>query len=223
MIRPSSRLLIVVALTCAAYATLAGGDALARTQLNSPFGASAPVTVYAGSCGSAPCQLAVWQRKSDGACSTMTIGDGAGLFDDTELYGSSGADDMTVGIIHGLITFCGVNLVNLLYNGHYLDLYGRQGNDFVEANMTGDTWLFGEEGNDSIFGVGPGIQFGGDGNDGMQVSGPFPSNSQYGENGSDYLEQFNPIGYADCGAGTDILHHGSTGAYPMNISCETFN
>jgi Ca2+-binding RTX toxin-like protein len=181
-----------------------GGTALAVTQLTSPFGSTTPVQVFIGANSAGTAQAVLWKRLSDGACLSNTIGSGSGLFDDYQIVTSSGNDDVRI-LVGSLVTsFCSIAVKGLVYGGHYLDLYGGAGND-VMSSANGDTWIFGQDGNDGIFFSGFGRLFGGTGNDKLvAASAIFTAEGLFGDDGSDCLEDRNAAAATfDCGAGTD--------------------
>lgn len=222
MTRTALQTSLVVALTFVVYGALPDGAALARTQLYSPFGASAPVTAFVGGCSSGLCQIVVWQRNSDSACAITLIGDGGGLFDNTEINGGSGNDTLYImDSSNAYGPLCGYNLTYPIYNGYYLDLYGQGGSDDLRSHTGGDSWLFGGDGNDVVFSVGPGNLWGGNGNDIVYARGAFSAEGLFGEAGNDCLEDENAAAATiDCGPGTDNIGRALSGAIPLNFNCE---
>ena len=143
------------------------------------------------------------------------------MFDDYEVAGSSGNDVIRVLYATDAATsFCNFRLWPLVYNGHYLDLYGRQGVDVLTAG-TGDTWMFGEDGNDGLKFGGMGSIYGNAGNDTLvAASSAFASEGLYGGAGNDCLEdRSGAAGTVDCGAGTDNLV--TAFGEPISIGCES--
>lgn len=216
MTRMTLRLLLGIASACLVYRVTSDSPAQARTQIASPFG-NAAIAAYVGSFDTAPGQVVIWVRVSDQACQNTIIGNGVGLFDDTELSGGSGDDFMS--IISLSITVCGFKINAPFYNGHYLDLYGGAGKD-VLTSYTGDSWLFGQDGNDRLTFNGFGNLFGGNGNDSVSSRGTFSTEGLYGEAGNDCVEDRNAqASVVDCGVGTDTLS--TFGGTPISVNCET--
>jgi hypothetical protein len=202
--------------------TLAAPDsAIAKTLLYSPFG-SAPVTVKIGKSAQAPVQYVVWQRNSDRACQFTVIGNGSGLFDDYAVFGSPFADHIEVVRPDLVTTFCNALLRELIYGGHFLDLFGGDGNDGLYSLSTGDTSIFGGNGNDDIISAGSGAYlYGGDGNDDL-IATHLAVNDEhlYGGAGYDCLEDRSGAAtVVDCGSGDfDILV--TLYGEPMSRNCE---
>jgi hypothetical protein len=196
------------------------GKAFALTQLTSPFG-SAAVQVFIGQTTVSPGpQMVFWRRISDGACQSNAIGTASGLADDYDIVGGSGNDDMRILSSNGG-SFCNFPIAALIYNGHYLDLHGAGGNDHM-SSANGDTWLFGDDGNDRMFFAGFGNMYGGNGNDSLVAdSSVFSSEGLFGEAGADCLEDASgAAATVDCGAGSDTV---STAFGPLfnAVNCET--
>jgi hypothetical protein len=103
----------------------------------------------------------------------------------------------------------------------YLDLYGGGDGDIVEGLTTGDTWLFGQDGNDVLLSLGPGNVFGGNGNDRIITEGGFSSEGLFGESGADCLQDSNAAASTiDCGDGPDVVGQSTNGVTPISINCE---
>ena len=183
----------------------AAAPAMAATQVNTPFG-SAPVVAVVGSRtfpNPWPVPIIVWQRVSDGSCSVQQLGSAAGLSADYEVHGGSG-NDLIVVLGENGENFCGIPLTEIVYNGHYLDIFGGSGNDRLKC-ARGDTWLFGEAGNDHLYSQNPnGAQLGGTGNDSIIYGGQSGTAALYGEDGDDCLSSEFPRAIVmDCGSGND--------------------
>jgi len=205
------------------HSIAAAGSALALSTVNSPFGPSAPVQALIGRNTQAPVEVIVWKRVSDGACKSTLIGDAFGLTDDVLVVGSSGADTIIVeerAPDYDAI-FCNFHLNTLDYGGHFLDVHGGAGDDTLLSG-SGDTWHYGEDGNDYLAFKGAGNLFGGNGNDiVIAMSSIFTAEGLYGEAGSDCLEDQNNAAFTiDCGPGSDQISL----AYgiPIRVNCESF-
>jgi hypothetical protein len=219
--------LLVAFVASATVHLLAGsGSALAVTEVRSPFGSS-PVQAFIGSSPSLPFQIGgpfqiiLWRRLSDSACLGTVIGNESGLFDDYEVLASSGNDRIRILPTGDSNTpFCGVSMNGLIYGGHYLDLFGLGGNDQLSTG-NGDTWMWGQDGDDSLISNGFGVMYGGAGNDVLvAISAIFNNEALFGENGNDCLEDRNAAALSfDCGAGTDryVTFFGT----PISTNCET--
>jgi Ca2+-binding RTX toxin-like protein len=197
----------------------AEGVSLATT-LSSLFGPTVPVQVFIGAKSDGTAQAVVWKRRSDGACASTTFGNSAGLSDNFLVVTSSGNDDVRILSGSSISSFCGFNLKGLVYNGHFWDLAGGGGNDTLRAG-NGDTWIFGEDGDDRIFFAGFGNLFGGNGNDTLVAgSSVFTAEGLFGDSGNDCLEDRNHAsGAFDCGPGTDRFS--TAFGVPMQSNCET--
>jgi Ca2+-binding RTX toxin-like protein len=192
-----------------------------------PWGPDTPVHVYVGSwtvptSPPAPViviQIAQWKRLSDGACSATQIGSSAGLNDDYVVHGTTGNDRFLVNKFPG-VPFCGKTIYPLAYNGHFLDLVGGNGDDYM-VSYFGDTWQFGEGGNDDLYFTNPtGRLDGGAGADELQYIGVSGTTELLGGSGNDCLRDTNRTSSRfDCGSGTDTR---ITNEYPVSgtISCE---
>jgi Ca2+-binding RTX toxin-like protein len=216
----NKRLKTILFLTvCDSVLSVVGsGSAHALTRVVSPF-ADASVHAEIGMNAQGPVTLVVWQRKYDGACRTTVIGNGLGLNDDYQIVGGNGHDSMYAVTPDGSGgTFCGFWMAGLAYNGHFLDLAGGAGNDSLAAE-SGDTWLWGDDGNDTLFFTGGGQLLGGNGNDRLISAGSgFSAEGLAGGPGSDCLEDYSGAAWIfDCGTGTDTY---STLRPSMPNNCE---
>jgi Ca2+-binding RTX toxin-like protein len=216
--RNIAKVFLAIGAFAAAHMFAGGGTALAFTQMTSPFGPDAPVGATIGSNNQGTAQMIVWQRLSDGVCAFTPIGDAAGLFDDYGVVGSSGNDEIMIAPTSS--GRCGAPMGALVYGGHYLDLYGGAGNDVLVSD-TGDTWLFGQDGNDHLEFHGNGNLYGGSGIDHLfALTTFFSGEGLFGEAGGDCLEDGNGAAAAvDCGSGAFDLVSTHFGV-PMSVNCE---
>lgn len=193
-----------------------------------PWGANTPVWAYVGSwtvptSPPAPViviQIVQWKRKSDGACSATQIGSSAGLNNDYVVHGTTGADNFFVNKFPG-VDFCGKTIYPLAYNGHWLDLVGGDGNDYM-TSYSGDTFQIGEGGDDDLYFTNPtGRLEGGAGADELQYIGPSGTTALLGGSGNDCLRDWNRTSSTfDCGSGTGDIR--ITNEYPVSgtVGCE---
>ena len=162
--RYTARIIVALVIGGLAHSLALDGSAFGLTQISSPFG-TAPVLAYVGQADVTPGpQMVVWKRLSDGACMNNAIGTDTGLNDDYDIVGGSGNDNIRIIAGEKIDNFCFFSLRSLIYNGHYLDLHGGAGNDHLTSS-NGDSWLFGDDGNDVLYFAGMGNLFGGNGND----------------------------------------------------------
>jgi Ca2+-binding RTX toxin-like protein len=164
-------------------------------------------------------QYIAWQNTTTGACSWHNLGPAGGLSDNTRVFGDAAVD--LIHVASSTVSFCGYTFSPLVYNGHYLDIYGNGGNDFLSSG-TGDTWIYGQGGDDWIWFSNPnGRLYGGTGNDQVMSDGTGGAESLYGESGNDCLRDANRVyNRVDCGSGYDA--HGHFPADPGVISCEHY-
>jgi len=203
----------------------AAAPAMAITDITPPWG-DAPAVANVGSytvptSPPAPViviQIIQWERMSDHACFAQQIGSAAGLSTDYTIHGTTGDDILR--IRKGTSEICGKTINPLVYNGHFLDFAGGDGND-VLTTWGGDTWLWGEGGDDGLYSENPsGKEDGGPGSDAITYVGPSGSARLVGGDGNDCLSDANRTSRLfDCGAGSDLY---IAGKIPVGaISCET--
>lgn len=171
------------------------------TTLTNPFG-SRPVTAYVGSDSAG--QWIGWKDQIFGACHWDWIGDTTGLNDNYLVYGGAGADGIFV--VSTPITFCGYPLGVPSYGGRFMTIMGNGGNDKLWSPGTLDTNIDGGGGNDWIMsGRGSSFLYGDVGNDLIFGSGSGYGGEKYGNWGDDCLfiavtlERTRAV----CGEGTD--------------------
>jgi hypothetical protein len=205
----------------------AAAPAMARTDISPPWGNS-PVIAYIGSyrvptSPPAPViiiQIIQWKRISDGLCQAQQIGGSGGLSDDYMILGTTGGDRLQIRGGTTGTTFCGKTISALAYNGHFIDLAGRGGGDIL-SSWGGDTYLWGEDGNDGLYSQNPNaLEDGGPGDDAIIFAGSSGPGAQLlGGDGSDCLDDINRTSSVfNCGGGTD---YGRIGHIPVGaISCE---
>lgn len=87
------------------------------------------------------------KRRSDGRCSFQRIGGTEGLNENYIFYSGNGSDLI---ILDHPTWVCGYHIGFLPYNGHYLNVHGRVGNDHIVGARNGDSWLFSDDGDDFI-------------------------------------------------------------------------
>lgn len=215
------RLLIALVVLAVAHSLVATNSALALTIVSSPFGSSS-VTVKIGANGQAPVQVVVWKRNWDGACQATAIGTSQALYDDYHVVGGPGNDSMEILGNVGSVSFCNYWLIGLTYGGRYLDLYGGDGDDRLSCGRAvGDSWLFGENGNDFLFSIAAGNLYGGAGVDQIIAgSTTFTSEVLSGAAGNDCLDDRNvSAAVIDCGSGSSdslATYYGE----PFSTNCE---
>jgi Ca2+-binding RTX toxin-like protein len=197
-------------------ATFLGGDALASTA-SSPFGSSTPVVAIIGSYNGQ--QIVQWQNQYTGACAQTVIGNASGLTDNWLIASGSGSDTIYRKGWHP--TFCGKDIGELVYNGHYLDIDAGGGNDWVTL-QTGDTWIYGGAGNDYMDSTDPyAHMYGQAGNDFVRSVSAFTDfDVLSGGDGDDCLEDMSWSAVSfDCGPGANDRRHQSNA--PANaVGCE---
>jgi Ca2+-binding RTX toxin-like protein len=150
----------------------------------------------------------VFRTGSPARCAFVRIAaaNSEGLTEDVIVSMGDGADSVT---IHTGIpaSFCSqFSVAPLAYNDFTLDFILDGGDDRMVAG-TGDTWIYGNAGNDHIKSLNPtGRLFGGDGNDVLVAASSSGSGEElHGGAGDDCLEK--TVGSAnvlDCGEGFDL-------------------
>jgi Ca2+-binding RTX toxin-like protein len=196
---------------------VSAGDAQAQIVVGNPWG-NAPMNVYIGMSGGVA--KAVFLNRSTNACATSLLGNGSGLTNDFLIMGGSDMDFLiVVGGLAPRFDVCGTSVFSLSFNGHFLDVSGNGGVDFV-FNGTGDSWAYGGEGNDTVQTFSPvGNAFGENGNDRVFGTSAVSSDRLFGQAGDDCLEDSgNAHNAFDCGGHNvhDYFVSPATGA----LGCE---
>ena len=188
----------LVALALPVVLTAGEKQANALTFLNSPFGDS-PVLIFVATISGEP--WVAWQPLSGGQCAYNKLGDSSGLTDSYILSAGSGNDEA---LIPGFDwEGCGYALSEVNYQGHYVDIDGGDGDDYLVAYAGGDSWLYGAAGNDILEIAGNGSSAFGDlGND--KVSSYQSNNRLLGGSGNDCLWPHGGVAAeVSCGSGSD--------------------
>ena len=221
MIRRTMQWILGAFLIWTVCATLSERNALATIKvLNSPYGANDAVEVFIGDCTTAPCQIVVYKRLSDNACQFTVVGNGLGLTQDIQVYGST-VTDVIVIAANFIDTGCGYSVGNLSLNGWNVIVHGGAGDDFLWSFLPISAAIYGDAGNDQLQTPGTGILDGGYGNDGFATAGTFTNAVIRGGAGNDCIEDYSgSAGSVDCGTGTDTLVPTSGGAVPASLNCE---
>jgi hypothetical protein len=165
-------------------------SAHARTDIYNPMGDN-PTTIVIGIVPRMGTYV-TWHRQGTYVCSEQQIGDLNGLFDDTMVLGGNANDTIKIYQDSSDDGYCTSGLTpGVIYGGRYLDLAGLGGDDFIRAG-DGDTWLFGDDGNDRLIFYSSIGQLHGQGGDdklhslGISATGE----SLFGGPGNDCLEDY---------------------------------
>jgi Ca2+-binding RTX toxin-like protein len=210
-------------IACAAVfsvASFASAKASAVVTITSPFTNAGIAIGAAGATGGA--MVACFEEGGFGSGMGFRmehLGFSAGLSDDFVIVGGSG-NDVVIFVQSTTTSFCGLTLSPLKYNGHFLDIHGVDGADFI-LGAQGDTFYFGGVGNDMMFHYSPiGRSFGGAGNDQVLSFSSGNGDRIFGESGADCLFDSTAtfITY-DCGSGSDKFSNSPKP--PGTVSCET--
>lgn len=207
------------AATLAIIATITAAPAVFATYLHD--GAS---TVWIGQAWHGGTKSA-WLCESNGGNAVWTnLGSSSGLSAGYTIHGDScdscsGDDNMYIlfapkTVTGGCAADSGGSWEPLLYNSHYLDLYGDYGNDYLQAS-TGDTILHGYFGNDTLDNRGTSTfaaSFGEYGDD-VIWGNAGSSDDLRGGGGTDCLEDYNNAwSVFNCGGDTvDKYYSGNSG------------
>jgi len=192
--------LMLVMLGATAALAAGAGEVRAGTVV-SPFGAD-PTRVIIGARNGQ--QIVLWRNLFTQACHTDVIGGGS-LTEGWTVFTGPSTDNVLVPEGNWATGSCGVmSGTPLNYAGWFVDVALGSGNDSVDTAQ-GDTWVFGEGGDDVLVSANPfGIIAGGEGNDKLRAKGPGFDQQLFGENGDDCMQDDNgsaPIFH--CGPGND--------------------
>src|SRR5262249_50004301 len=154
--RRTMQWLVGAVLVWAVCATLSERNAQAIIKIvNTPFGPNDSVQVFLGACTTAPCQIVVYRRISDGACQFTVVGNGSGLTQDIQVTGSNVTDIMVIAS-NFFDTGCGYSVGNFLTNGWNVLMHGGSGDDILANYMPTYASMYGEDGNDIFTNYGSG-------------------------------------------------------------------
>jgi hypothetical protein len=199
------------------HAVATAGDAQAQVILNNPWG-NAPMNVYVGMSGGVA--KAVFLNRTTSACAFSTLGTSSGLTNNFEIIGGGDMDFLIVaGGLGTRFDVCGTSVTSLSYNGHFLDVNGNGGNDFVFPG-TGDSFGLGGEGNDTLQQFSPiGQLVGGNGDDRVFGTSGVTTDRLFGQGGDDCLDDpGNAHSTFDCG--TQNFHDFFVSPASGALSCE---
>jgi Ca2+-binding RTX toxin-like protein len=200
------------------HAVASAGNAQAQVIIQSPWGAGVGINAYVGMSGGVA--KAVLVNRSTSACAFSILGTSAGLTNNFEIFGTSTTDFLiVVGGLAPRYDVCGTSVFPLVYNGHFLDVNGAGGDDFV-FNGTGDSYALGGDGNDTVETFsGIGIGSGGNGNDRVFGTSAVSNDRLFGDAGDDCLQDFgNTAATFDCG--TQTVHDFYVSPATGTVSCE---
>jgi hypothetical protein len=199
------------------HAVAGAGKAHAQSTIGPPpeWG-SAAVNVYVGNIGTSP--WAIFFNQSTGQCDNRKLGNEVGLITNYFIQGNSGNDFLIV--VGGLGTrfdVCGLSLTTLNFNGHFLDVQGLGGDDFV-FNGLDDSFGWGGENNDTVQTFSAiGRALGGNGNDRVFGTSSVSTDRLFGEAGFDCLsDPGNAHEIFNCGSEADFYVSPASG----KISCD---
>jgi hypothetical protein len=209
----------LLVLTAAAAAVMAASAAPAHalTTATNPY-TNDTTALYMGYISAWGGTYVIMVRLSDSSCSTSYVG-GSSLNDNVAIYGGNATDFITLARSGYPQSACGVTISSATYNGHYVDVYGQGGVDYLEGGAGSDDWLFGGAGNDNIRTYSPQGHISGDDGDDYLVSYASSSNdATLGGSGNDCLYDWSGAASTfDCGAGTDT----AISPAPANrVNCE---
>jgi Ca2+-binding RTX toxin-like protein len=154
-------------------------------------------------------QVAVFKHFANltHTCEVRTLGDINGLNNNYIVRGSDQND--VIWMVKGAPQQ--VNCTNrpdlfirpLNYNNHFLDISGLRGNDYLESG-SGDTWAFGDQGDDWVEGFSPvGVTLGGPDHDNV-IGNDSSTDQLLGEGGNDCLyDRSGLFSVMDCGPDSD--------------------
>jgi hypothetical protein len=205
---------------------IAAGEAHA-VSVTSPFGDGVPVNalvftrsiIYGGG------SWVQWQDLDTGGCSYSYLGPG-GLNNSYTIWAPNNAlRGNTIQIVTSAFNApCGMRVGPLNYAGYYLDLVGGNSHDVLISPGTGDTFEYGQDGNDQLWDNRAGATLvGGNGDDRLE---PHNNNAVAWyemDDGDDCIDSAG-TGYPspsrnDCGPGFDAI---SLNMGPNGNSCEAF-
>jgi Ca2+-binding RTX toxin-like protein len=173
-------------------------------NVGSPYG-STPTEITIGHEASSG-EIWVAVVASTGQCSITQIGTPSGLFEDTNIFGGSGNDQINI-VSSTNAPVCGLSFSGQPnFGNHFIDLYGGAGNDtIVVPSGNIDSWLFGGPGNDLLV-TSSNLRselYGEDGNDSLLTAGVTTQDEILnGGNGSDcLLDRNDSYRILDCAAG----------------------
>jgi len=203
----------------AAVAAAMSPSAFALTFVNDPFG-DASSTAYIGRHPGSGNNYIYWKNNATGACAFTYLG--AGGLNDNYSISALGGDD-TVLLVQRSTTFCGAPTSPLNFNGHFMSIFGGDGNDHLIGG-SGDVYLYGQGGSDVLeTSFGPVDLEGDDGNDTLveYAGGPGSNGIFEASYGNDCLA-INPTAtpwFMQCSNGTDQWYSPGT----MPADCEVFS
>jgi Ca2+-binding RTX toxin-like protein len=203
-------------------AAASSGRAAAATTVNDPWGDEASEAWVNADPGDGNSHWISWKKISTGECAFTSLGDSSGFSDDFNVQGNGGNDKIRITTFNG--TFCGFSMTTPNYNGHFMDLFGQDGNDYMTAG-TGDTFLHGANGSDALYTQrGSAFVTGGSGEDAIwfAASGS-ASGTVQGDDDNDCIivnGALSPAPSMSCGNGSSDLWSGP-GTKPTD--CEGFN
>jgi Ca2+-binding RTX toxin-like protein len=191
-------------------------EASALTLLNDPYG-NAASQAFIGRNTSNGNHYILWKNKATGACSSTFLGGSTGFNADFEVHALGGDDYVQIYPYTSPSNFCGMSVGIPNYNGHFIDLYGGDGRDSLYGS-TGDSWVNGEAGNDTIQSGGfPGdLCLGSAGNDTV-IGVAVDNQTIHGDDGDDCLNVSGTSTDVSCGNGNDKWY--GPGTRPAD--CET--
>lgn len=196
--------LVLAALGATVALAAVGSEARAQhPPQTSPFGPDTPTRVIIGSSGGQ--QIILWRSLVTNQCITTVIGGAGGLSDSFNVFTSETVDNVWVPDGNWTTASCGGRSGGPLnYAGHFLDVHLGAGNDGADMG-SGDSWVFGNHGDDRIWSANPtGRFFGGEGADRIRALGSGVAHMLFGEGGNDCLTDDNgAAGAFDCGTGFD--------------------
>lgn len=186
----------------AIVATVLLSNAQAQAQSPSTVNVTLPASAAGGLTFVGVVGVDAWAgtKRLDGTCVWTRLATGtSGLSASTSLNGTTGVD--TINLFSWDVSHCGFTIRPLNTNGFALKVNGGGGNDHIESYQAGQLWgqaghdwlagwdsyVEGNDGNDTITVDEGGIMVGGNGNDTMYVVNGEYAWSVYGGAGDDYL------------------------------------
>ena len=189
--------------------------------LTSPWGNVAQI-IRVGHAISSNTEKVYWIRSSDFACQTTSLGVGS-LDQPYFINGPSAGSNLEIVSSNGN-TWCGETVYPLHYGGWYFDLNGGGAADTVYNFGTGDTFVSGNGGADTLWDNRPGANISGGIGDDLLYAENNTSSSFYDlGDGNDCVNTFNgsypPSSRLQCGIGTDKVATGTSG---IGTNCESY-